>query len=241
LTWKAFKASSEERLRTVTAAGGTYIAPAISNKKALDFSRASPSTGATEIAQSCVIAYKFRSTPIYLTQSPVEFPLIFRHPDTTCPLVGITANPDSTCVTQQARQFVWNLEENNSALHFLMHDRDSKFTDAFDNVFKSACFYVIHTPLRAPDTNAFAECWVRTVREECLDHLLIVNQTHLKRVLDSYISYCETSRPHQGLDPQTPVPREPVPCSGQVRKREDFGGIINYYCCIAQHLSHSPN
>lgn len=156
-------------------------------------------------------------------------------------LAGITANPDSAWVTQQARQFVWNLEENDATPHFLIHDRDSKFTNAFDNVFKSADLHVIHTPLRAPDANAYAERWVRTVREECLDHLLIMNQTHLKRVLDSYISYYETSRPHQGLDQQTPVPRKPVPYSGQVRKHEVLGGIINDYYCAPQHFSHSLN
>jgi len=149
-------------------------------------------------------------------------------------LAGITANPDSAWVTQQARQFVWNLEENDSALHFLIHDRDSKFTVAFDNVFKSTDFHVIHTPLRAPDANAHAERWVRTVREECLDHLLIMNQSHLKRVLDIYINYYELSRPHQGLDQHTPIPRGSIPYSGRVRKREVLGGIINDYYCAPQ-------
>jgi hypothetical protein len=151
-------------------------------------------------------------------------------------LAGITANPNSAWVTQQARQFVWKLEEEDAHLRFLIHDRDSKFTDVFDNVFQSAGLHVIHTPLRAPDANAYAERWVRTVREECLDHLLIMNQTHLKRVLDSYINYYELSRPHQGLNQQMPIPREPIPYTGQVRKREVLGGIINDYYC-SQHPS----
>jgi len=119
----------------------------------------------------------------------------------------------------------------------LIHDQDSKFTDAFDNVFKSTGFHVIHTPLRAPDAKAYAECWVRTVREECLDHLLIMNRPHLKRVLDGYISYYETSRLHQGLDQKTPIPSRPISFSGQVRKHEVLGGIINDYYCTPQHFS----
>ncbi|MFL7838770.1 MAG: integrase core domain-containing protein [Candidatus Promineifilaceae bacterium] len=95
-------------------------------------------------------------------------------------------------------------------------------------------FHVIHTPLQAPDANAYAERWVRTVREECLDHLLIMNQSHLKRVLDIYINYYELSRPHQGLDQHTPIPREHIPFSGRVRKREVLGGIINDYYCAPQ-------
>lgn len=153
-------------------------------------------------------------------------------------LTGITANPNSTWVTQQARQFIWTLEETDVNLKFLIHDRDSKFTDAFDNVFKSTGFHVIHTPLRAPDANAYAERWVRTVREECLDHLLIMNQSHLKRVLESYVDYYGTSRPHQGLDQQTPIPRVPVRHFGQVRNHEVLGGIIYDYYCAPQPLSH---
>ena len=140
-----------------------------------------------------------------------------------------------------SQQLVWHLEEENANLRFLIHDRDSKFTDAFDNVFKSTGFRVIHTPPQAPDANAYAERWVRTVREEFLDHLLIMNQTHLKRVLDSYINYYETSRLHQGLDQQTPIPKERIPYSGQVRKRDVLGGIINDYYCAPQPFSHSLN
>jgi len=146
-------------------------------------------------------------------------------------LAGITANPNSAWVTQQARHFVWKLEENDISLKFLIHDRDSKFTVAFDNVFKSVGFHVIQTPVRAPNANAHAERWVRTVREECLDHLLIMNQIHLDRVLNSYINYYETSRPHQGLGQRMPIPRQPAPYSGLVRKHEVLGGIINDYYC----------
>jgi putative transposase len=114
-------------------------------------------------------------------------------------------------------------------------------TNTFDNVFKSTGFRVIHTPLRAPDAKAYAERWVRTVREECLDHLLIMNQTHLKRVLESYIDYYETSRPHQGLNQQIPVAREHIPYSGHIRKREVLGGIINDYYCFQHSSSQTLN
>ena len=60
------------------------------------------------------------------------------------------------------------------------------------------------TPKRTPNANAFAERWVRSVREECLDHLLIWNEAHLRRVLDEYVSYFNQRRPHQGLEQDTP-------------------------------------
>ena len=142
-------------------------------------------------------------------------------------LAGITTNPDSAWVTQQARQFVCDLDENDAEFRFLIRDRDSKYVNAFDNVFKSSDLHVIPTPVRTP--NAYAERWVRTVREECLDHLLIMNETHLHRVLKSYIAYYETARPHQGLGQKMPVPRQNDSNTGPIRKREVLGGVINDY------------
>jgi len=69
---------------------------------------------------------------------------------------------------------------------YLIHDNDTKFTSFFDNVFYSEGSEIIHTPYRAPKANAFAERWVRSVREECLDHILVVNEKHLGNVLQEY-------------------------------------------------------
>jgi putative transposase len=71
----------------------------------------------------------------------------------------------------------------------LIHDRDSKFTAAFDEVFRTDDIRTIHTPVRAPRANAFIERWIGTVRRECLDRILIVNRRHLERVLPVYISH----------------------------------------------------
>jgi putative transposase len=78
-------------------------------------------------------------------------------------------------------------------------------------------------------TNAIAERWVRTVREECLDHLLIVNQTHLRRVLAEYVMYYNTARPHQGLDQQAPIPLNRQGGAGPIHCRDVLGGIIHDY------------
>ncbi len=144
-------------------------------------------------------------------------------------LAGITSNPNSAWVSQQARQFVWGLDEHNAVFRFLIRDHDSKYTQVFDKVFASHGVHVIPTPLKAPNANAYAERWVRTVREECLDHLLIVNETQLQRILKSYIHYYETARPHQGLGQQMPIPRKKSPNSGLIHKHEVLGGIINDY------------
>ncbi len=79
-------------------------------------------------------------------------------------LAGCTTRPTSAWVTQQARQVTWNLEGRTPALHFLIHDRDTKFTEAFDTVFRAEGLHIIRTPVCAPNANAVAERWVRTVR-----------------------------------------------------------------------------
>ena len=125
---------------------------------------------------------------------------------------------------------VWQLEDRDLPLLFLIHDRDTKFTDSFDTVFRSEKLKIIRTPYRAPNANAFAERWVRTVREECLDKLIIINQQHLRRVMPEYTSYYNSSRPHQGLEQRIPVPqREPVVDSGPVICHDVLGGIIHDY------------
>lgn len=146
-------------------------------------------------------------------------------------LAGITAHPNSAWVTQQARQLMWRLHENGTGLgfRFLIRDHDSKYTKAFNNVFVSEGIRVILTPVQAPNANAYAERWVRTVREECLDHILIMNEGHLQRVLNEYIGYYETARPHQGLDQQLLLPRQPPATTGAIQRQEWLGGIINDY------------
>jgi hypothetical protein len=104
-------------------------------------------------------------------------------------IAGISANPNEIWITQQARQLVWNLHDHDNPLRFLIHDNDTKFSNAFDNVFGSEGMHVINTPFRAPNANAYAERWVRSVREECLDYILILNINHLKRVLAEFSNY----------------------------------------------------
>jgi putative transposase len=143
---------------------------------------------------------------------------------------GCTDHPIKAWITQQARQMVWQLEDRETPMRFLIHDRDTKFTQSFDTVFRSGKLKIIRTPYRAPNANAFAERWVRTVREECLDKLIIINQQHLRQVMLEYISYYNTARPHQGIEQAIPTPRDmQVVDSGPVVCHDVLGGIIHDY------------
>ena len=119
-------------------------------------------------------------------------------------VLGVTRNPHSAWVTQQARNLA--MGERLGGLRFLIRDRDSTFTGPFDEVFRSEGVTVIQTPVRAPRANAFAERWVRTVRTECLDWTVVFGRRHLERVLRAYTSHYNDRRPHRGLDLKTPEP-----------------------------------
>jgi putative transposase len=149
-------------------------------------------------------------------------------------LAGVTANPDSRWVTQQARNLLLVLEERGRRVRFMLRDRDAKFTRSFDDVFRSEGGEVLMTPVQAPKANAYAERWVRTVRAECLDWLLIVGRTHLEQVLRVYVEHYNRHRPHRSLGLAAPdrpaglaVVGEDQP--GQVRRRNLLGGLLHEY------------
>ena len=84
----------------------------------------------------------------------------------------------------------WKLQDGVLSATHLLHDRDAKFSDAFDEVFMAAGVKVVRLPFRAPRANAYAERWVGTVRREMLDHLLIFGPRQLERVLEEFIDLC---------------------------------------------------
>jgi putative transposase len=143
---------------------------------------------------------------------------------------GCTTHPDGQWVTQQARQVTWELDDDERDIRFLIRDNDKKFTEAFDTVFSAEGIDIIKTPYRAPNANAYAERVIRSIREECLDKLLIVNEAHLGRVMREYSRFYNTARPHQGIEQQIPMPRKAIENpTGPVRCRNVLGGIVHDY------------
>jgi putative transposase len=144
-------------------------------------------------------------------------------------LAGCTTNPTGGWVTQQAR----NLSFTGlfDRMQFLIHDRDNKFSGAFDEVFRSEGIKVINTPIRAPQANAYAERFVRTVRAECLDWLLIIGRRHLESVLRIYTAHYNRERPHRGLALLPPDPKSAdTPANGEeINRRDVLGGLIHEY------------
>jgi transposase InsO family protein len=144
-------------------------------------------------------------------------------------VLGVTANPNERWVTQVARNFATELEEAGPSLRFLIRDRDTKFTASFDEVFASIGAETILTPVRSPKANAFAERWVRTVRQDCLDYLLVLSRQHLETILADYVDHYNRARPHRSLDLTTPHPANVSPTVGTIRRCDLIGGLIHEY------------
>jgi transposase InsO family protein len=142
-------------------------------------------------------------------------------------LPGVTAHPDGCWATQVARNFVADLEEHGQRFRLLLRDRDTKFTASFDAVMASVGIRIVKTPVQAPVANAFAERWVRTVRQECLDHLLIGSRRQLESVLCHYMRHYNQARPHRGLDLAVPEPSTELRNRGNVRRHDVLDGIIH--------------
>jgi transposase InsO family protein len=140
---------------------------------------------------------------------------------------------------QQARNLAATLDEQTTVVRFLIRDRDSKFTRTFDDVWRAVGAQVILTPIQAPNANAVAERWVGTVRQECLDHLLIAGRRQLVRVLHGYVEHYNRHRPHRGLGLSAPEPSEPCgqadpsAAARHLHRRDVLGDLIHEYVCAA--------
>ncbi len=149
----------------------------------------------------------------------------------TVHILGVTAHPTGAWTAQQARNLLMDLGERASCFRFLIRDRDSKFTTAFDDIFSGNGTRVIKIPVRSPRANSYAERFVGTLRRECLDHVLILGERHLSKALAEYARHYNSHRPHQGLQQKPPLrqPGHAVDITARIERRPVLGGLISEY------------
>ena len=145
-------------------------------------------------------------------------------------ILGVTPHPTRQWVAQAARNLAMELADRITSFRFLIRDRDTKFTRAFDDVFRSEDITIVKTPPRTPQANCYAGRFVRTVRAECTDHLLICSQHHAAAVQSEYSTHYNTHRPHQSRGQRAPNDKDqPITMSAPrpIERRTVLGGLIN--------------
>lgn len=149
-------------------------------------------------------------------------------------LAGVTRHPTEAWMTQMARNAVDDTSGALRQCRYVLHDRDGKFCAAFDDVLASEGIQGLRLPPRSPNLNAFAERWVRSVKQECLSRLILFGERSLHRALTEFIVHFHSERNHQGKGNVLlfPAPTTGTPCA-RMSCRKRLGGLLRYYCRAA--------
>ncbi|MEU4446532.1 integrase core domain-containing protein [Actinosynnema sp. NPDC050801] len=161
---------------------------------------------------------------------------VIEHASRRIRVLGATAHPTASWVTQAARNLAMDLEDEGRHARFLIRDRDGKYPALFDAVLADAGIQVVLSGVRIPRMNAIMERWIRSCRRELLDRTLIWNRQHLLHALREYERFYNTHRPHQGIANARPLRTLPPAVTDQaavtrldIRRRQGLGGILNEY------------
>ena len=147
-------------------------------------------------------------------------------------IAGATPNPDEDFMARMARNLTDVFDGFLFGTRFLICDRDDKFTEKFKKILEDEGVDVITTPYQAPNCNAHAERFVRTIKEECLERMILFGESSLRRALREFVSHYHLERNHQGIGNEL-IEGTPSPARGCVRRQERLGGLLNFYCRAA--------
>ena len=150
-------------------------------------------------------------------------------------VAGITPHPNAAWMIQMARNVTMEAWGFLSPRQYLIHDRDTKFCAAFQQIIDEAGVERVVLPPRSPNLNAYAERWVRSVKEECLSRLMLFGEVSLHHALTQYVAHFHHERNHQGKGNVLlfPMVSPDAKCAGPIQCRERLGGLLKYYTCEA--------
>jgi putative transposase len=161
---------------------------------------------------------------------------VIEHATRCVRVLGVTQHPTGAWTAQQARNLLMDLGDQAHQVRFMIRDRGSNFTTAFDAVLADAGIRTVLCNVRTPRMNAMAERWIGGCRRELLDHTLVWNQSHLRRILREYETHHNQHRPHRSLNAAAPLKPLPEPVDlkqYRVRRQTRAGGAINEYHLVA--------
>ena len=143
-------------------------------------------------------------------------------------IAGTTPNPDARFMAQIARNLTDNFDGFRRDKRYLVVDRDGKFTEQFRDLLRDAGVEVVRTSFQAPNMNAFAERWVRSIKSECLNKMILFGPAMLERAIRDYVAHYHQERPHQSLRNEL-IDGDSASATGDVVERERLGGVLRYY------------
>jgi transposase InsO family protein len=145
-------------------------------------------------------------------------------------IAGIVREPGSAWVLQCGRQLTDPDEVCLRGKRFLLHDRDPRFTEAFADTLSAAGVETVRLPPRSPNLNAFAERFVRTIKESCLEQLILVGERSLRNVIHEFVQHYHHERNHQGMNNRLLFPVERTARgNGPIACRARLGGLLKFY------------
>ncbi|MEK6732991.1 MAG: integrase core domain-containing protein [Candidatus Omnitrophota bacterium] len=144
-------------------------------------------------------------------------------------IAGATQFPNQEWVNKQTKNTLHLLASNKNDKSLLIRDRDKKFSNEFDKLFKDSGFNVQKTPFMSPNMNSYAESWVGTIKRECLNHFVVFGERHLRYLISEYVAHYNTTRPHSSIG-NMPLELSLTKNAGEIKCQSKLGGIIrNYY------------
>jgi transposase InsO family protein len=149
--------------------------------------------------------------------------------DRVVQIAGITTRPDEGWMLQVGRNLIAEDDGALATKRYLIVDRDTKYTQQFRQLLKGSGTEVIRLPPFSPNLNAFAERFVRSIKEECLGRMIFVGQASLRRAINEYMAHYHGERNHQGLGNTLIREQPPVGNDTRIHRRERLGGMLNYY------------
>jgi putative transposase len=179
---------------------------------------------------STMLACDFFHADCAVTLRRIYVFFVLEVPNRSVHLLGTTTNPDGRWTTQQIRNLVMDLGERATQFRFLVR-RAGQFTASFDAVLAEVDIHVVRIPPRCPQANCFAERFIRTLRAELTDRMLIFGQRHLRTVLTEYVRHYNGRRPHRARDLRPPRSTHPAADLNHegIKRRPILGGLINEY------------
>jgi putative transposase len=182
----------------------------------------------------CLLATDFFTTEVWTALGLVtHYVLFFIHIQSRkVYLAGITPNPTDAWMRQAARNLTMAGCEIVGKCRYLIHDRDTKFSEGFRMIVRTAGIEPLKLPPRSPNLDAYAERFVRSIKEECLDRMIFFGEASLEHAVTQYLEHYHAERTHQGKGNRILFPSDPSaskPRDGPIQCREGLGGLLKYY------------